>query len=82
MSKRIIYTSVFGGYDEVVEQSSNGWDWKCFSEDTHTPIYEDNNRNAKRFKVLPHRYLKDYDYSVWKAASWRIETNQSLCSQS
>ena len=65
MSKRIIYTSVFGGYDEVVEQSSNGWDWKCFSEDTHTPIYEDNNRNAKRFKVLPHRYLKDYEYSVF-----------------
>ena len=65
MSKRIIYTSVFGGYDEVVEQSSNGWDWKCFSEDTHIPIYEDNNRNAKRFKVLPHRYLKDYEYSVF-----------------
>ena len=65
MSKRIIYTSVFVGYDEVVEQSSNGWDWKCFSEDTHTPIYEDNNRNAKRFKVLPHRYLKDYEYSVF-----------------
>ena len=65
MSKRIIYTSVFGGYDNVVEQGSDGWDWKCFSEDTHTPIYEDNNRNAKRFKVLPHRYLKDYEYSVF-----------------
>ena len=65
MSKRIIYTSVFGGYDNVVEQGSDGWDWKCFSEDTHIPIYEDNNRNAKRFKVLPHRYLKDYEYSVF-----------------
>ena len=65
MSERIIYTSVFGGYDNVVEQSSDGWDWKCFSEETHMPIYEDNNRNAKKFKVLPHRYLKDYEYSVF-----------------
>ena len=28
-------------------------------------MYSDNNRNAKRFKVLPHRYLQDYEYSIF-----------------
>ena len=65
MSKRIIYTSVFGGYDEVGKQKSDGWSWKCFSEDNSLSLYEDNNRNAKKFKVLPHRYLQDYEYSVF-----------------
>ena len=38
MSKRVIYTSIFGGYDKVTEQSSDGWDWKCFSEENSTPF--------------------------------------------
>ena len=28
-------------------------------------MYSDNTRNAKKFKVLPHRYLSDYDYSIF-----------------
>tara|TARA_B100000287_G_scaffold419162_1_gene457037 strand:- start:89 stop:775 length:687 start_codon:yes stop_codon:yes gene_type:complete len=75
MSERIIYTSVFGGYDKVVKQSCDGWDWKCFSEETHTPIYEDNNRNAKKFKVLPHRYLKDYEYSIFMDGNMSVIGN-------
>ena len=65
MPKRIIYTSVFGGYDKVTEQNSDGWDWKCFSEKNSLSLYTDNTRNAKKFKVLPHRYLKDYEYSIF-----------------
>ena len=65
MSNSIIYTSIFGEYDKVVEQNSVGWSWKCFSEDNSISLYEDNNRNAKKFKVLPHRYLQDYEYSVF-----------------
>ena len=66
MSKRVVYTSVFGGYDKLVEQNlSDGWDWKCFSEENSLSLYTDNNRNAKRFKVLPHRYLQDYEYSIF-----------------
>ena len=66
MSSRVVYTSVFGGYDKLVEQNlSDGWDWKCFSEENSLSLYTDNNRNAKRFKVLPHRYLQDYEYSIF-----------------
>ena len=75
MSDRIIYTSVFGGYDKVVEQKSSGWDWKCFSEENSLPIYEDNNRNAKRFKILPHRYFQDYEYSVFIDGNMTVRGN-------
>ena len=66
MSKSIVYTSIFGKYDEAVEQNlTDGWDWKYFSEENSLSLYSDNNRNAKRFKVLPHRYLKEYEYSIF-----------------
>lgn len=66
MSRGIVYTSVFGNYDDIVKQNlPSNWDWKCFSEENSLPLYSDNTRNAKRFKILPHRYLSDYDYSIF-----------------
>ena len=65
MSRKIVYTSIFGGYDVKNIQSINGWDWKCFDESNSLTLYSDNNRNAKRFKVLPHRHLQNYEYSVF-----------------
>ena len=66
MSSRVVYTSVFGNYDDIVEQKlPENWDWKCFSENNSLPMYTDNNRNAKKFKVLPHRYLSEYEYSIF-----------------
>ena len=65
MSRKIVYTSIFGGYDVKNIQSINGWDWKCFDESNSLTLYSDNNRNAKRFKVLPHRHLQDNEYSVF-----------------
>jgi len=66
MSNSIIYTSIFGNYDDELNQRlPEGWDWKCFNETNSLSLYSDNNRNAKRFKVLPHRYLQDYEYSIF-----------------
>jgi hypothetical protein len=66
MSKKVIYTSVFGNYDNINKPNlSEKWDWKVFNEQNSLTLYSDNNRNAKRFKVLPHRYLKDYEYSIY-----------------
>ena len=63
---KLVYTSVFGNYDDVVKPKlPSGWDWKCFSEENSLSLYTDNNRNAKRFKVLPHRYFQDYEYSIF-----------------
>lgn len=64
--KKILYTTIFGGYDDVTKPKlPSDWDWKCFSEENSVPLYSDNTRNAKKFKVLPHRYLKDYEYSIF-----------------
>jgi hypothetical protein len=66
MPNSVVYTSIFGGYDEIIKQNlPGGWDWKCFSEENSLSLYTDNNRNAKRFKVLPHRYLQNYEYSIF-----------------
>jgi len=75
MSKCVIYTSVFGGYDKITEQSSGDWDWKYFSEENSMSLYEDNNRNAKRFKILPHRYLQEYEYSIFIDGNMSIRGN-------
>ena len=76
MSRNVVYTSIFGGYDDIHNQNlPNGWDWKCFDESNSLPIYEDNNRNAKRFKVLPHRYLSDYEYSIFIDGNMTVKGN-------
>jgi len=66
MSSRVVYTSIFGNYDDELEQKlPNNWNWKRFSENNSLSLYTDNNRNAKKFKVLPHRYLSEYEYSIF-----------------
>ena len=76
MNSKIIYTTIFGGYDDITKPTlPNNWDWKCFSEDNSLSLYEDNNRNAKRFKILPHRYLKDYEYSIFIDGNMTIRNN-------
>ena len=63
---KILYTTIFGGYDNLITPTlPRNWDFKCFSEKTNVPLYTDNTRNAKRFKVLPHRYLSDYEFSIF-----------------
>ena len=75
--KKVIYTTIFGGYDNLVEPQykPEGWDFICFTDvdlksDTwkiikKPSVYTDNTRTAKRFKVLPHEYLNEYDYSIF-----------------
>ena len=53
------------GYDFViftdnVDFKSNIWDIRLVP-----PLYTDGARSAKRYKTLPHRYLKEYDESIW-----------------
>ena len=53
-----------------------GWDFICFTDNPNfksdlwdvklvKPLYEDGARNAKRYKLKPHVFLKEYDISVW-----------------
>ena len=75
--KIAVYTSIFGGYDDLIEDQfqMEGVDYICFTDrdiESNTwdvrkvlPLYSDNTRTARKYKALPHRYLKDYDWSVW-----------------
>ena len=75
--KKVIYTSIFGNYDKLHYQEyiPDGYDLIIFTDSDiksdqwevrkESSIYQDNVRNAKRFKILPHRFLKEYDISIY-----------------
>ena len=84
-SKIAIYTSFIGNYDNLKDPEfiDDNCDYICFTDNTSVkseiwkiiPIETsnlDNNRIAKQFKVLPHKYLKEYKYSFWIDGSFRI----------
>jgi hypothetical protein len=90
--KIAIYTSIFGGYDDLIDDQyqMDGVDYICFTDRDlesetwkvikSTPIYNDPNRNAKKYKILPHRYLKDYDYSIWIDGNIKVISDiRALC---
>lgn len=90
--KIAVYTSIFGGYDDLVDDQfqMDGVDYICFTDRDidsktweivkSTPIYNDSNRNAKKYKILPHRYLKDYDWSVWIDGNIKVVSDiRGLC---
>lgn len=76
--KKVIYTIITGKYDNLnkIKHKSDGWDYICFTDNLNIPhngwklvkIKNPNNlddyRIARKYKLLPHLYLKDYDYSI------------------
>ena len=84
-NKIAIYTAFTGDYDtlkqpEVIDENC---DYICFTDNPELtsdlwkiiPMEEsilDNNRKAKQYKILPHKYLKDYKYSFWLDGTFKI----------
>ena len=77
-AKVVIYTSITDNYDNLIQHKyiSKDFDYICYtdSEIKNPGIWEirkikdsnlDSNRKAKIYKILPHKYLKKYDYSIW-----------------
>ncbi|MEA2112501.1 MAG: DUF616 domain-containing protein [Patescibacteria group bacterium] len=77
MNKTVIYTAIFGGKDNLTEPEfiPDNCDFICFTDsDFQSDIWEvrkveqtfnDPVRNARMYKVLPHKFLPKYEYSVW-----------------
>ena len=77
MKKVVVYTAIFGGYDKLQtpKNISSQVDYICFTDSNlesdiweirKVPaIYSDSTRCARKYKLLPHRYLSDYDVSIW-----------------
>jgi hypothetical protein len=88
--KKVIYTSLVGNHDVLrnpIERRS-GWDYICFSNDhidnsenlvwqiKSIPIQDNNNIRLSRYvKILPHRILQSYDYSLWIDANIQLIDN-------
>tara|TARA_B100001059_G_scaffold218680_1_gene239100 strand:- start:16203 stop:16895 length:693 start_codon:yes stop_codon:yes gene_type:complete len=79
MNKKVIYTSIIGKYDSLTEPKyiPKGYDFICFTDQDIDnpnsiweirkvlPLYKDNTRTARKYKILPHRFLPEYDLSIW-----------------
>ena len=73
----VVYTAIFGGKDQLIEPEriSENIDYICFTDSDFQsnswkivktkPFYKDPVRSARKIKVLPHRFLENYKYSVW-----------------
>lgn len=73
----VVYTSIFGDYDTLKDPIvySDDLDYICFTDNKKFTSdvwdirivgkYRDMVRSAKRFKVGPHVFLKEYEYSLW-----------------
>ena len=85
-NKLLIYTAFTGDYDSLKEPEfiDENCDYVCFTDnpnlksDTWKIIFMeestlDNNRKAKQYKVLPHKYFPDYKYSFWLDGTFKIK---------
>jgi len=83
MKKRLaIYTAIYGNTDVLIEPETvpQNCDFYCFTDrkDITSKIWKviykkakypnDPNRSAKYFKMFPHEFFKDYEYSLWMDA--------------
>ena len=79
-SKKVIYTCITGGYDNIIEPSkiTPGWDYVCFTDNDKMesnvwdirplPVETDGLSQVKKqryVKTSPHLFLKGYDLSIW-----------------
>ena len=70
------YTEENNYYLHDPDVKLDGYDFVCFTDNPNfksdiwdvrlvKPFYDDGARNAKRYKLMPHVFLKEYDISVW-----------------
>lgn len=86
MNKKVIYTCLVGNYDMLRQPlvTAEGYDYICFSNDIKEervgvwqirPIpfkHKDKARLSRYVKILPHRVLANYEWSLWMDANIQI----------
>ena len=84
--KCVVYTAIFGGKDSIPNPTKfPNVDYVCFTDDSNltSDVWEirycgqrqDPKRAAKIFKILPHKYFKKYNYSLWVDATHSLISN-------
>ncbi len=83
-NKIVVYTAIFGSYDDLLPQKKlPGVDYICFTDRSFKsriwkvikvePEFEDIARNSRKIKILAHRYLPDYSYSIFMDGNFLIK---------
>lgn len=86
MHKQVVYTSIFGKYDRLMDpvKHSDNIDYICFTDSTDfssdiwqirsvSPAIEnDPIRSARHYKICAHRYLSEYRYSLYIDGNARL----------
>lgn len=86
MNKKVIYTCLVGDYDSLRQPLAvdENYDYICFSNDIKgervgawqiRPIpfeHKDKARLSRYVKILPHKALMDYEWSLWLDANIQI----------
>ena len=90
MKRIAIYTSIFNSYDNLpkVTYQPPNCDFICFTESDIQSVdwkiikvsnlYNDPVRNAKKYKILPHRYLSEYDISIYMDGNFEIREDINI----
>ena len=87
--KIVVYTCVTGGYDTLRQPvKTNGVDYVCFTDNTGMtangwklrPMPEgleglSKVKQQRMVKVLPHKYLPEYDISIWVDGSVEVKAD-------
>jgi hypothetical protein len=87
-NKLVVYTALFGDYDNLTDpqNSFEGCDFICFTDqkNINSPIWKivhveskhlSNSLMNRQFKLLPHKYFSDYEYSLYIDANILIKNN-------
>ena len=88
MNKKVVYTCITGGYDNLMEPKfiTPGFDYVCFTDDVENtqskvwqirPIPDElynlsNVKKQRMVKINPHKYLSEYDESIWVDGSMMV----------
>ena len=88
--KKVIYTCLFGDYDTLKQPLvvDDSYDYICFTDNNNENrngvwemrnlpgiVLKDSTRYSRYAKILPHRVLSDYDFSVYIDANIQIITD-------
>ena len=85
----VVYTALFGNYDELKSPTiiDKKCDYVCFTDQKiKSDVWKiinivpnkENNLMNREFKILPHKYLSNYEYSLYIDANLVIKINPSF----
>lgn len=83
--KGVVYTAIFGDYESLLDPKiiNPNLDYICFTDNPNlkSNVWKiclidfpelDSTRKARRIKTLPHKFLSEYEFSIWVDAAFLI----------